>query len=389
MPLVCCAAILGGMLQVHGRFAPAASGPIILNGVITAVGLYFLVAGRLGDERVAFWLGLATVVSGLTQCLWFLRILRPYVSWTRDVAAAKPAAASMLRKFVPALIGMGTLQINTFMDVLIAMWPIWVGATVLGRVYPMDDRSNVILNAAQRLYQFPLGVFGIAVATAVFPLLARHADEPAHFVQTLRRGLRLSLFIGLPASIGLVLVRHELTDVLYGGRQGFSDDALTRAAAVLAGFAPAVWAYSINHVFTRAFYAVGNTRTPMRIAMAMVGLNFALNLVLIWPLREAGLAWATSLTAMAQSCVLAVLCRRIVTGTVLDGEAVRGIGTVVLCTAVMGLGVFAVSCLLPAPATWSAHVLALGVLCASGGLLYLLAAAVFGCHELGWLLRRT
>jgi putative peptidoglycan lipid II flippase len=389
MPLVCCAAILGGVLQVHGRFAPAASGPIILNTVITSVGLYFLIAGRLGHEDVAFWLGLATVVSGLTQCLWFHRLLRPYVRWTRDVAAAKPVAAAMLRKFVPALIGMGTLQINTFMDVLLAMWPIWIGATVLGREYPMDVKSNVILNAAQRLYQFPLGVFGIAVATAVFPLLARHADEPSHFLQTLRRGLRLSLFIGLPASVGLILVRRELTDALYGGRQGFSAEALARAASVLAGFAPAVWAYSINHVFTRAFYAVGNTRTPMRVAMAMVGLNFGLNIVLIWPLREAGLAWATSLTAMVQSCLLGVLCRRVVKGPILDRDAGRGILTIVAAAIVMGAGVFALGALLPSATTWTAHLLTLAALCGAGGALYLASAAALGCHELGWLLRRS
>ena len=243
MPLVCVAAILGGMLQVHGRFAPAASGPIILNSVITTVGLYFLITGRLGDASVAYWLGLATVASGFTQCLWFLRVLRPYVKWSRHPAQARPRVRVMLARFVPAAVGLGTLQINTFMDVLMAMWPIWFGATILGHAYPMDVSSNVILNAAQRLYQFPLGVFGIAVATAVFPLLSRHADEPAHFVQTLRRGLRLSLFIGLPASLGLYLVRTDLTVVLYGGRQGFTPQALGRSAAVLAGFAPAVWAY--------------------------------------------------------------------------------------------------------------------------------------------------
>ncbi len=388
MPLVCAAAILGGMLQVHGRFAPAASGPIILNTVITAVGVYFLVVGRLGDERVAFWLGAATVASGLTQCVWFIRLLRPYMRWSREVGPARPAVRAMMTRFIPALIGLGTLQINTFMDVLIAMWPIWVGATILGRAYPMDERSNVILNAAQRLYQFPLGVFGIAVATAVFPLLSRHANEPAHFVQTLRRGLRLSLFIGLPASIGLLLVRSELTAVLYGGRKGFSPEALTRTAAVLAGFAPAVWAYSINHVFTRAFYAVGNTRTPMRVAMAMVVLNLALNLVLIWPLREAGLAWATSLTAVVQSAVLSRLCGGIVEGPLLDRESSLGVIRTVAAAVAMGAGVFGASLVLPAPGSWSAHALALTGLCACGGALFAVIAALLGCHELGWLLRR-
>lgn len=388
MPLVCVAAILGGMLQVHGRFAPAASGPIILNSIITVAGLYFLIAGRMGDAIVAFWLGVATVVSGLTQCLWFLRLLRPYARWARQFEDARPRARAMFGRFIPALVGMGTLQINTFMDVLIAMWPIWVGATILGRAYPMDDRSNVILTAAQRLYQFPLGVFGIAVATAVFPLLARHADEPAHFVQTLRRGLRLSLFIGLPASIGLILVRSNLTTVLYGGSRGFSPEAVERAAAVLAGFAPGVWAYSINHVFTRAFYAKGDTKTPMRVAIAMVVLNLVLNCVLMWPLREAGLAWATSITAMVQALVLGSMCRRFAPGQLLDSEAVPGIGRVLGAAAAMGVGVYTLRRLLPEPMSWFGHALSLAALCGAGGVLYLGSAALLRCHELGWLLRR-
>src|SRR5262245_18012329 len=121
----------------------------------------------------------------------------------------------MLKRFFPVLIGMGTLQINMFLATAITMWPIWVGPTLWGLAYPLDKGSTVVLSNAERLYQFPLGVFGIAVATAIFPLLSRHADEPAHFAQTLRRGLRLSLFIGLPSSIGLFLVRLDAIDVLY------------------------------------------------------------------------------------------------------------------------------------------------------------------------------
>jgi putative peptidoglycan lipid II flippase len=388
MPLVCVAAILGGMLQVHGRFAPAASGPIILNTIITGVGLYFLIVGRLGDARVAFWLGIATVVSGVTQCAWFLRLLRPYMRWSRDFRDAGGRARVMRQRFVPALIGMGTLQINTFMDVLLAMWPIWVGPTVLGLKYPMDETSNVILAAAQRLYQFPLGVFGIAVATAVFPLLSRHADEPAHFAQTLRRGLRLSLFIGLPASIGLWLVGPDLLAVLYGGRSGFAAPAIARSAAVLAGFAPAIWAYSINHVFTRAFYARGDTATPMRVAMAMVGLNFTLNCALIWPLREAGLAWSTSASAIVQTLMLGALCRQLLDTPILDRDTAPAILRITAAAAIMGVGVYGLSLVLPVATTWTGHVMALGALCTTGGLLYLTLAALLRCHELGWLVRR-
>jgi putative peptidoglycan lipid II flippase len=337
---------------------------------------------------MAYLLGSVTVLSGFTQCAWFWVLLRPHVAWTRAYDAARPAGARMLRRFVPVLIGLGTLQINTFLDILMAMWPIWVGPTLLGQRYPMDDKSNSILSFTQRLYQFPLGVFGIAVATAVFPMLSRHADEPAHFTHTLRRGLRLSLFIGLPASLGLILVRDDLTAVLFGGKTGFGAPELARSAAVLAGFAPAVWAYSLNHVFTRAFYAKGDTRTPMSVAIAMVGLNLALNLALIWRFREAGLAWATAASASVQCAVLGLLCRRkLLSERLIDAESRRGAARIIAAATLMALAVVGLRLILPPPTRWSAHVLSLAILCSTGVGAYVAASLAFRTHELRWLLR--
>lgn len=387
MPLVCVAAILGGMLQVHGRFAPAASGPVLLNGLIVVAGVYSLVTHQLAGERMAYVLGAVTVASGFTQCFWFFRLLRPHVAWTRSFDDAGDGARRMLRRFVPVLIGMGTLQINTFMDILLAMWPIWVGTTLFGRLYPMDEKSNAILTFMQRLYQFPLGVFGIAVATAVFPMLARHADEPLHFLQTLRRGLRLSLFIGLPASLGLILVRHDLTEVLCGGRSGFDAPAMARASAVLAGFAPAVWAYSLNHVFTRAFYAHGDTRTPMKVAIWMVALNFLLNMALIWSLREAGLAWATATSATVQCVILGWCSRRYLAGPLVDRDMLGAVVRTALAGALMGAVVIGVQLAFSAPTTWHAHAVRLAAMCASGVGSYALAAWLLRAHELRWLIR--
>lgn len=391
MPLVCGVAILGGMLQVHGKFAASSSGPIVMNAMIVAVGLYFLFTGQLGGTLVAYLLGVVVVLSGVTQAIWFLRLLQPHVRWTRDTAAARADGRVISRKFVPAAIGLGTLQINTFLDTLLAMWPIWVGATVLGVAYPMDERSNVLLQGAARLYQFPLGVFGIAVATAVFPMLSRHADEPAHFIQTLRRGIRLSLFIGLPASAGLFLVRHDAIAVPYaGGASGYSDEGVARAAAVLGGFATAVWAYSLNHVLTRAFYAKGDTRTPMRVAIGMVLFNAGLNLALMWSLREAGLAWSTAIAAAAQCIVLTIIAARRFAGehgALLDRPTITAIARLLAATTIMAATVWAVGRWTPRPAGWLGNLTGLGVMSAAGIAAYVAATRLLGCHELGWLVR--
>ncbi|MBX3358149.1 MAG: murein biosynthesis integral membrane protein MurJ [Phycisphaeraceae bacterium] len=390
MPMICIVAVLAGMLQVHGRFAASSSGPLLLNGFIIAVGLYHELFATHATEGTAYALAIATLLSGFTQAFWFARLLRPHVRWTRVFAHVRDRASRMLHRFIPVMIGMGTLQLNAFLDTLVAMWPIWVGPTLLGYAYPLDDGSNIILSLTTRLYQFPLGVFGIAVATATFPLLARHTDRPDLFISTLRRGLRLSMFIGLPASIGLVLVRSDLTRVLFsGGTSGFDEQGLARSAAVLAGFAPGVWAYSINHVLTRAFYARGDTRTPMRIAIAMVGVNLALNCTLIWFLREAGLAWATSTSAVVQCAVLAIVCSRTLKIRILDRDTAVAFARLVVAGLLMGLAVWLAITFIPSPPGWRGSMVRLVEACLVGVGAYAALTSILRGPELAWLLKRS
>jgi putative peptidoglycan lipid II flippase len=388
MPLICSVAILAGMLQVHGRFGASSTGPLVLNTFIIAVGAYFLLSGRHASETAAYVIGVATVISGLTQALWFAKLLRPHVRWTADAAIARPRASRMFRAFVPVVIGLGTLQLSAFLDTCIAMWPIWVGPTMLGWDVTLDESSNAILVAAQRLYQFPLGVFGIAVATAAFPLLAHAAGDRERFADTLRRGVRLSLFIALPATAGLLLVRHDLCAVLYsGGGRGFNPAELARCAGVLAGYSAAIWAYSLNHVLTRAFYASKDTTTPMRVALAFAGINLVGNLVLVWPLREAGLAWSTAGCAAAQACVLGIIIRRRLGVVATDRATVAAGARLVLVTGLMALAVAGVQRAWPAPTSWTTTFARLLGTTGAGVIAYGVASVLTRAPELGWLLR--
>lgn len=387
-PLVCTAAILGGMLQSHGRFGPWAAAPVLLNVCAIVAGVpYFLLEGA--DARTfAYLIGAAVVVSGLLQVLWSLSALGGRVSWTRAVGPALGEARAMLRRLVPALIGLGTLQVNALVDTLIAMWPIWVGPSVAGIAYPLDDASNSVLFYAQRLYQFPLGVFGVAIATVAFPQLSRAAGDPVRFAGVLRRGLRLSLFIALPASVGLAGVRTEAVATLLAGGGGFSADGVARASAVVLGYASAVWAYSLMHVLTRAFYALDNTRTPMRVALAAIGLNLVLNLTLVWPLAEAGLAWSTAASAVVQVPALALLLRRKLGRPLLDRAAVfSGVRTLGMSVAV-GVAVLSTEAALAPAGTWAGGLLRLAVLVSVGGAVYAGLSAALRAPELGWLIRR-
>jgi len=389
MPVICVAAILGGMLQSHGQFGPWAAAPILLNICIIAAALPFFFVENADAAAWAYPIGIAAVFSAVLQVAWSVWCLRGKVKWTRGVSQARVESKAMLWRMVPVLIGLGTLQLNSFADTVIAMYPNWVGPTIFGHDYPLDESSNAILFYAQRLYQFPLGVFGIAVATAAFPALSRVAKDKERFGEMLRRGVRLSLYIGLPASVGLMIVGPSLIEVMYSGfGDGFSDEGIIRASAVLMGYAIAVWAYSLNQLFTRAFYASGDTKTPMKIALVMVGFNVCLNVVLIWWFREAGLAWSTAICAIGQTVGLVIAAKRKLGLELFDGK-MRAFGMIVAGSLLMGAVLVGVMSVYGEPGSWGGQLVRVLVFTGVGAAVYGVWSIVMKMDELGWLLSRS
>jgi putative peptidoglycan lipid II flippase len=235
------------------------------------------------------------------------------------------------RAMAPMLIGLAATQVNTFLDSLIA-WGLaappacadtqatstadgqsqqiaWLGGAV---AYPLKQGAAAAVYYGERLYQFPLGVLGVAVATAIFPLLSRHAARGDHakLGADLTLGLRLLVCLGVPAGVGLMLLAHPLAKLLFEhGR--FTPEDTDRAARMICCYATGVWAYCASPVVVRGFYALGDYGTPARMAGWAVALNLSLNLSLIWtPLAEGGLAVATSISAGVQVLVLMLIFSR-------------------------------------------------------------------------------
>jgi putative peptidoglycan lipid II flippase len=398
MPMVCLVAILGAMLQVHGRFGPTAAAPVILNLCIiaAAIGGSLLLSDEIATadaERARVLhiggVALAVLIAGVLQVGWSMLALRRYTWWRRDFSTARGQVRDVIRAAVPMMLGLGVLQVNTLFDGLIASYPTAVGGTILGVAYPLEEGAMAAVSFAQRLYQFPLGVFGIAVATAIFPALARLSGDDESFTRTVGRGLRLVVFIGLPASLGLILVREPLSAVILEGGDFTADDT-QRVGFVLLGYAPAVWAYSMMHVLTRAFYARRDTMTPVKVATSVVVLNLALNCTLIWtPLREAGLAWSTAACSTVQAALLVMLLRRrtgaIITRAV-GGSWMRSIAATGLMTAMLLAGV---ALLGDQERSWAESLAVLSALVIAGAAIYAVAAVALRMPELRWALGGT
>jgi len=393
MPMVCLVAILGAMLQTHGRFGPAAAAPVVLNLCVVGAALGF--AGLFDVEDPgeglthACIVAASVIVAGAVQIAWALLALRTRPWWTTERDRARDAFRRMLRVAGPMVLSLGVLQFNTFLDGIIASYPVtFESDTVFGATYPLDESAMAVLGFAQRLYQFPLGVFGIAVATAIFPLLAVASDDGANFRSILQRGLRLVLFIGLPASVGLMLVADPLTRVIYEG--GRFDPAHTeRVAHVLLGYAPAIWAYSMTHVATRAFYARDDSRRPMRIAISIVGLNLVMNLVLIWFLRETGLAVSTAICSIVQLFALLLSFRAHERG-LLDRQVIASWLRTAAATAAMAAGVWGLSLIFDHSEdnSWAHAVIELIALTGAGMGIVAIAAAIMRMPELKWTIGR-
>ncbi|HBS29891.1 MAG TPA: murein biosynthesis integral membrane protein MurJ [Phycisphaerales bacterium] len=393
MPLVCLTAALGGVLQTHGRFAPQAGAPVILN--LCMIGAVLIGAHALAwtPERTALLVGASVVLAGVAQVLWCLRDLRGLVRWTRVVSGASGPARRMLKKMGPVVIGLGALQLSTLADSLIAGYPVFFGPALPGGTpYPLDEGAGAALTYAQRLYQFPLGVFGIALATAAFPLLAKQADDRPAFVRTLRRSVRLAALIGLPATLGLLAVAPDAVRVVYlGGR--VDSAAAGRIAQCVLWYTPMIGAYSVTHVLTRAFYASGETALPTRVSLSFIGVNLALNLTLMFFFAERGLAMASSIAALGQLGVLAWLAHRRLGGGmegVFDRPTLRGLGGSAVCAAAM-LAIVAGAMALwprgPEPGFWDS-LLRLAAACALGAGVCAGLALLLLKDEVRWLLDR-
>jgi len=312
MVFICAGALLGGIENVYGRFGLPASMPLVINLVQIAAAIMapYLLPGSLRGQ-LFFQCGSVLVGGAVQLWLQWWGVRRCGVHLKLSIDWRHPAIKRIALTMIPTAIGLGVVGFNVFMDSMIAWWFVYdPPIPELGEQRP----GTAVLYYASQLYHFPLGVFLIALATAIFPTLSKYAaaEDMVGLRDTLARGIRVALFISIPCMAGLMLVREPLVRVLFArGKFNLIPHADFRVALALSMFTSALWAYGLNHLVTRAFYSLKDTRTPMKVGIASVVLNLALNLVLVQtPLREAGLALSTAISAVCQFVVMTIILRK-------------------------------------------------------------------------------
>ncbi|MGH7176063.1 MAG: murein biosynthesis integral membrane protein MurJ, partial [Tepidisphaeraceae bacterium] len=201
---------------------------------------------------------------------------------------------------------------------------------------PMELGATARLNWAQYLYQFPLGVFAIALATAIFPGLSAHAlsEDRTHFKSVLRHGIEATMLEGLAASAGLILVRYPAVRLLFQHGNITPHDTELIAQS-LAYYATAIWAFSLLQIVNRAYYALHDMTTPLVMSIVNIVLNLVVELPLVWTnLGEAGMAVGTAVSFAVQAVVMLFMLDRRVAGLELR-RSIFAIAKMILATGVM------------------------------------------------------
>ena len=337
--LICGTAFLGAILQVHKRFGAPAAAPIILN--VCHVAVVLIGARMLGLHRglpeartialqttLGYWLSFFVLVAGAMQALILFPSLRAVGFRFQPVLHVwTPTIRRMLKLTVPVAVGAGVLQLSVLLDKGISV-VLMQGKDASGQVvthfnafghtirFPMENGAPARLNLAQFLYQFPLGVFAIALATALFPNLSAVAmdKDRSHFKAVLRQGIEATLFEGFAASAGLILIREPAVRLLFQHGQIGPHNADLIAKSVLF-YAAAIWAFSLQQILNRGYYAVHDTVTPLVMSIVTLAVNLAVELPLVWTnLGEAGMAVGTLASFAAQAIVMLFMLDRRVAG---------------------------------------------------------------------------
>lgn len=283
-------AYISGILNTYGKFGISAFTPNLLN--LSLIGAAIVIAPYFTEPVQALAWGI--FIGGATQLLFQIPYLyklklipHPKISW-HDTGVKR-----VLKLMLPAIFGVSVAQISFLADNLLASF--------------LQVGSISWLNYASRITLFPLGVFGVAISTVVLPYLSRKhiTKSKTEFYHTLDWALKFVFVIALPASIGITMLSNPIIITLFSFQSGqFTELDISMVQHSCWGFSVGIPAFILVKVLSSGFYSQQNIKTPVKTASISMLINIVLAICLIFPLKHAGLALATSLTSLLNAGLL-------------------------------------------------------------------------------------
>src|SRR6266536_358981 len=305
--LVALAAQAMGILNARGRFGIPALASAFFNvgSIVGGLLLGFVVGPAIGLSAIE-GMAYGTLIGGFLQfAVQWPSLIRTGFSYRPMISLSDPGVRQIFSLMGPAIIGTAAVQVNVFVNTNFASSIIdpATGAVANGPVS--------WLSYAFRFMQFPIGVFGVAIATAALPPLSRSSAQTDYieFRHTLAHSLALVFLLCVPSAVGLAVLGRPIVALIFEhGRFTAFDtvqtgDALTAYSVGLAG-------YAAVKVLSPAFYALGDARTPMLISLGSIAVNYVMNSLLVGPFGHVGLAFSTSTVALVNFLLLALLMRQ-------------------------------------------------------------------------------
>ncbi len=293
--MICLVALSTAILNTHQRFAAPAATPILLNLSLIAAALW--ITGIV--ENAAIALSIGVFVAGIIQLLFqfpFLYQIKeipiPRLMF-RKQTSAKESVKKVYQLMLPAIFGSSVAQINLIVNTFIASFLI--------------TGSVSWLYYSDRLLEFPLGVFGVALGTVILPKLSEvHANKDREeFGKLLDWGLRWCVLIAVPATVGLIVLSfHTLATLFFHG--AFTENDVIMSGRALIAYSTGLLPLIAIRVLSPGFFARNDTKTPVRAGVISMILNMVLAGLLVFPLQHVGLALATSLAAFANAGLLLI-----------------------------------------------------------------------------------
>jgi len=355
-----------GMLQTERDFAAPALVALLFNGVIIAS---ILALGPIyGIPAVACGTTAAAAAQALAQ---YAVLHRRGFRWTPTLDWKDPHLRRLGVLLAPIVVGSVASQMGAVVEKMLASG--------------LSEGSISALNYGTKLVQFPNGVIGMSIVTVLYPTLASLASggDRERFRLALSQGVRVVCFFMVPLAVGLALLREPIVALAF--QRGRFDAAATEASAfALLFLSIGLVGFTLRELLSRAYYSLQDTRTPMLVGLAGIGLNIGLNLVLTPLLRQGGLALGAALSALLTTTGLLYLLRRRLGH--IDGKAI--VSSLVKILAASGaMAAAAQGAHGPVQALWpgsglGAQVLRLGVVAGVGAVVYGIAAALLRLPEL-------